>query len=54
VQNASKPRFLRYCLENRGYAIRPLMAKRLLAAAVALWQQPGKFHGDLPAHSMSC
>lgn len=49
----AEPGFLRYCLENRGYAMRPFMAERLSAPAFALWQQHGEFNGDLPAHSVS-
>ncbi len=49
----AEPGFLRYCLENRGYAMRPFMAEWLSATAFALWQHHGEFNGDLPAHSVS-
>jgi hypothetical protein len=49
----AEPAFLRYCLEGRGYAMRPFMAERLSAAAFTLWATHGEFNGDLPAHAVS-
>ncbi len=48
----AEPDFLRYCLECRGYAMRPFMAELLSVAAYALWAAHGEFNGDLPAHAV--
>ncbi|AWM33642.1 hypothetical protein [Hymenobacter nivis] len=49
----AEPRFLRYCLECRGYAMRAFMAPRLSVPAYELWAAHGEFNGDLPLHSIA-
>ena len=49
----AEPGFLRYCLECRGYLMRPFMAERLSATAFELWLRHGEFNGDLPAQRVS-
>ncbi len=49
----AEPRFLRYCLEWRGFAMRAFMASRLSVAAYELWAAHGQFDGDLPPHSVA-
>ncbi|QKG56138.1 hypothetical protein GKZ68_05460 [Hymenobacter sp. BRD128] len=44
----SEPDFLRYCLECRGYAMRPFMAEHLSVAAYDRWAAHGELNGDLP------
>ena len=46
------PKFLRYCLEWRGYDVWIFMAGRLSVAAFTLWATNGEFNGDLPPHGI--
>ncbi|MDJ0367000.1 hypothetical protein QMK33_17765 [Hymenobacter sp. H14-R3] len=48
----AEPDFLRYCLEGRGYAMRPFLAERLSVAAYELWAAHGEFNGDLPVRAV--
>lgn len=53
VASLAEPRFLRTCLEWRGYSMRAFMAERLSVAAYELWQRHGEFNGDLPPNAIA-
>ena len=53
VTSQAEPDFLRWCLEQRGYAMRAFMADRLSVAAYDLWATHQQFNGDLPVHSLA-
>ena len=53
IASQAEPKFLRACLEWRGYSMRTFMAERLSVAAYCLWQENGEFNGDLPLHALA-